>query len=222
MIRARVTVLALAGLALGGLAVGGCDRAPTATPSVARTRPATPPAASGKVSGDVAARKAAAHIEPCPPADARQADGPGALPDTVLPCLGGGTAVRLSSLLGQPTLINVWASWCGPCRTELPLLSRAHAEFADQVRFLGIDAGDPDPMVALGLLDDLGVRYSQVSDASMRTRGSLGYAGGLPLTVFVDEHGTMVGTERTPFRSYSEVAKAIRQHLGVSPRGVKP
>jgi cytochrome c biogenesis protein CcmG/thiol:disulfide interchange protein DsbE len=176
----------------------------------------SPPA--GKVPGALAASKEAAGIEACPDAGTREAAGKNALPSIVLPCLGGGTAVRLSSLLNQPTLINVWASWCGPCRRELPLLERAHAEFGDQVRFLGIDAGDPDSAVAIELLDELGVTFPQVTDSSMRTRGSLGYGGGLPLTVLVDAQGRIIGTERTPFRSYSEVTAALQRNFGVTLR----
>jgi thiol-disulfide isomerase/thioredoxin len=124
--------------------------------------------------------------------------------------------VRLSSLLGQPTLINVWASWCAPCRKELPLLERAHHEFGDRVRFLGINAGDPDASVAIALLDELGITFPQVTDSSMQTRGKLGYGGGLPLTIFVDAQGRMIGTERLPFRSYSAVGAALQKHFGVA------
>jgi thiol-disulfide isomerase/thioredoxin len=186
----------------------------SSTGSSADAPPAGRP--DSKVSGDLAAAKLAAHIEACPRAETREATGTDALPSVVLPCLGGGTAVRLSSLLGQPTLINVWASWCAPCRKELPLLERAHREFGDRVRILGIDAGDPDPSVAIALLDELGVTFPQVADSSMQTRGALGYGGGLPLTIFVDAQGRMFGTERLPFRSYSDVAAALKKHFGVT------
>jgi cytochrome c biogenesis protein CcmG/thiol:disulfide interchange protein DsbE len=210
----------VAGLLLAAL-LAGCSTAPAPKQPEALetpTQPTSVPHPAGKVSGDIAALKEKAGIEPCPAAETREASGEDALPSVVLPCLGGGTAVRLSSLLGRPTLINVWASWCGPCRKELPLLGRAHGEFGDQVRFLGVDAGDPDAAVAIGLLDELEVTFPQVADSSMRTRGALGYGGGLPLTVFVDAQGRMSGTERTPFRSYSEVTAALQKHFGVSPR----
>lgn len=169
------------------------------------------------MSGDIAAAKLAAGIEPCPAAETREATpGKDALPSVVLPCLGGGTAVRLSSLLGQPTVINVWGTWCAPCRKELPLLGRAHQEFGERVRFLGIDAGDPDPAAAIALLDQLNVTFPQVADSSLQTRGSLGYGGGLPLTIFVDAQGTMIGTERLPFRSYADVEAALKKHFGVA------
>jgi cytochrome c biogenesis protein CcmG/thiol:disulfide interchange protein DsbE len=195
----------------------GCSGAPAPVSqpeSSASTASSAAPKPAGKVSGDIAALKEKAGIAACPEAETREASGQDALPPVVLPCLGGGPAVRLSSLLGQPTLINVWASWCGPCRIELPLLAKAHRQYGSQVRFIGIDAGD-DAATAIGLLDELDVTFPQVSDSGMQTKASLGYASGLPLTLFVDAQGRMVATERTPFSSYSAVAAALRTNLGV-------
>lgn len=201
-------------LLVAGLLAGCSTTPPTAPAPVPRPESSTAPRPAGKVSGDIAALKEAAGIAACPEVETREASGKNALPPVVLPCLGGGTAVRLSSLLGKPTLINVWASWCGPCRTELPLLAKAHRQYGSQVRFLGIDAGD-DTASAIGLLDEFDVTFPQVSDAGMQTKARLGYASGLPLTVFVDAQGRMVATERTPFSSYSAVAAALRTNFGV-------
>ncbi|MGI9084612.1 MAG: TlpA family protein disulfide reductase [Aeromicrobium sp.] len=178
---------------------------------------AGPPGASAR---KLAELKATAKIEDCPTSDS-EASGddaqsqPAALPDLELDCLGGGPPVRLSALAGKPTVINLWASWCKECRDELPLLARAHREYSDRVQFIGIDVVDAAPEAALRLAGESGTTYPQLVDRSGRTRGPLRYTG-LPQTVFVDEQGRMVFTERTPFRSYAEVTAAIRQHLGVT------
>ena len=70
--------------------------------------------------------------------------------------------------------------------------------------------------IALRLAQESGVTYPQLVDRGGRTRAPLRYMG-LPQTVFVDEQGRMVFTERTPFRSYADVTAAIRRHLGVTP-----
>lgn len=190
--------------------VAGCGADDPAKPSFGGG--SEPPGAS---LDDLAELKAEANIEDCP-ASAGTASGKDALPDLELDCLGGGRAVRLSGLTGSPTVINLWASWCEPCRKELPLLAKAHREYGERVRFIGIDVADTAPESALRLAQESGVTYPQLVDRGGRTRAPLRYVG-LPQTVFVDEQGRMVFTERTPFRSYADVTAAIRRHLGVTP-----
>lgn len=84
---------------------------------------------------------------------AREAPG-FALPDLVDP----GSLVRLSDHKGMPVVLNFWASWCVPCRKEMPALARVSAEFARRVDFLGVDHQDVRED-ALALLRDAGVRY---------------------------------------------------------------
>lgn len=149
----------------------------------------------------------------CPPAGERAVHGQKALPDLTLKCLGSDQSRQIRSLAGQPMVINFWASWCGPCKVELPLLARAHREFGDRVTFVGIDVQDASAE-AWKSMTAAGVGYPQLEDPRGRTRATFGWHSGLPLTVFVDERGTMVGTERTAFRTYPEVAAALRRHLG--------
>ena len=169
---------------------------------------------SGASPGELADLKAAARIESCPKSDT-QAGPQSMLPDMAVDCLGGGRSVRLSGLAGTPTLINVWASWCAPCRKELPLLAKAHREYGDRVRIIGVDVNDAAPEAALQLADRSGVTYPQLADRQGRLRASLRITA-VPQTVFVDGRGRMVFTERTPFRSYADLTAAIRTHLGVA------
>ena len=64
-------------------------------------------------------------IEPCPPSGEPVGRGDG-VPEIVLPCLGAGEPVQMAGLTGRPRLINIWASWCEPCRDEMPWLQQAH------------------------------------------------------------------------------------------------
>lgn len=165
--------------------------------------------------GQLAAARKQAGIEDCPPSDGTPpADDP--LPDLTLDCLGGGTPVRLSGLAGTPTVINFWASWCAPCREELPLLAKAHEAYGDQLRVIGVDFADSAPDAALELAEQSGVTYPLLSDPDSDTKVPLRVIG-LPQTVFVDAQGTMVATERVAFRSYAELTAAIEKHLGVAP-----
>ncbi len=151
----------------------------------------------------------------CPPEGDRAARGRKPIPNLTLNCLGSDTSRDLRRLAGRPMLINFWASWCGPCKVELPLLARAHREWGDQVAFLGIDAQDASAE-AWKSLTAAGVDYPQLEDPKGRSRAAFGWTSGLPLTVFVDARGRMVGTERTAFRTYPEVTAALHRHLGDS------
>jgi len=191
------------------LAMAGC----AGTPSVREPTFGGGPGPAVDEAG-LAAAKSAAGIEDCPPSGVAAPDDK-ALPDITLECLGGGTSVRMSGLAGTPTVINLWATWCGPCREELPLFAKAHKEYGSALRIIGVDFDDPAPDDAIELAKASGVTYPLIADRDSALRLPLAVVG-LPQTVFVDAEGRVVATERAPYRSYADLTAAIRRHLGVS------
>ena len=170
----------------------------------------------GRVTPSSAGAAQLLRLEDCPATDPDAESVAGGLPDVTLDCLGAGDAVRLASLTGQPTVLNIWAQWCGPCRKELPLIERAHDEFGDQLRVVGINYEESDDQAALDLLADSGVTYPQVADPHGSIRGSLGLQG-LPMTVFVDADGAVVYAINSELESYDQLSGLIEAKLGVSP-----
>lgn len=164
---------------------------------------------------ELAKAKAAAGIEDCPETKMTPPRLKG-MPALTLDCLGGGIPVRLAGLDGKPTVINLWASWCGPCREELPLLAKAHRELGDRVQILGIDFADDAPDLAIKLAANSGVTYPLIADPTSLLKVDL-LVVGLPQTVFVNARGTIVAMERRAYRSYDDLTAAISQHLGVKP-----
>ncbi|MGJ9412797.1 TlpA family protein disulfide reductase [Aeromicrobium sp. CF4.19] len=154
-------------------------------------------------------------LRACPAGEPSGGAADDALPSVPLACLRTGERTDLASIEG-PAVINLWASWCKPCREELPLLARLDEELGDEVQVVGIDVADGDPEAALELAERSGVRYPQLFDPDQLTKGPLRVAG-LPQTVFVDEEGTMVATERVPYRSYADLTAAVERHLGARP-----
>jgi thiol-disulfide isomerase/thioredoxin len=55
-----------------------------------------------------------------------------------------GNPIKLSNYSGKVMLVNLWATWCGPCRIETPELVRLHKEYQDRVEFIGLSTEDPD------------------------------------------------------------------------------
>jgi thiol-disulfide isomerase/thioredoxin len=136
-----------------------------------------------------------------------------ALPALTLECLGGGKPVTLRALRG-PMVLNVWASWCGPCRDELPFLTATHAALGDRVRFLGIALRDDDNP-SREWLSYQGVAWPSLADPTGSIRGPLRVPGP-PVTLFVNSAGLIVGVHYGAFTSARQVQDAIAEHLGIS------
>jgi len=194
------------------LALAGCTETPSVTPLPAGSGPQPVPAGqSGASNPDQTATKRAAGIAACPATDASPAKG--GLPDVRLACLGGGREVRLAELRG-PTLVNVWASWCGPCRSEAPVLAEA-GRTGSAVSLIGIDHAD-DPAAAVPFAAQAGWTYPQLYDADLALRAPLQVLG-LPVTFFVRPDGTLAGRHAGPFTSRQQLDDLSRQYLGVAP-----
>ncbi len=97
---------------------------------------------------------------------------------------------RLKALRGTPVVVNVWGSWCGPCRAEFPLFQRASITFAKSVAFIGLDTEDAKGD-ALQFLRSEPVPYPSYQDLKGKIAGSLGLAA-TPTTIFYDRAGHTV------------------------------
>lgn len=114
------------------------------------------------------------------------------LPDLAVERLGGASAdgaIRLRSLVDGPTVVNLWAPWCVPCRREMPAFEKVHAS-TPSVRFVGL-ASRGDEEASLEFARSLGVTYDLVVDRSGDAFAELG-ASSLPMTLFVDADGRVV------------------------------
>lgn len=156
--------------------------------------------------------KLQAGIADCPATDPRAEPAADGLPELTLPCLGGGRDVDLSALRGEPTVLTLWASWCDPCRAELPILQQLHE--TGKVRVLGVDIEDPQPASALELARDSGVTFPSLADPGAQTYEPLKVIGP-PQTVFVSADGTVQDVVRGKFDSYDQLADLVSEHLEV-------
>lgn len=176
---------------------------------------AASPANRGVVATDPASRDeltrlaARAGLAPCPTPPSTSAMGrPGPLVGVLAPCLGTTSKVDIgAALFGQPTLINLWASWCAPCRDEIPVLAR-YASEPGAVRVVGIDVQDSQTN-ALSLLADLGVHYPSYGEADVVGQ-ALRAPPVLPLSYLVGADGTVRRVTSTlVFHDVAQVRDAI-------------
>lgn len=125
------------------------------------------------------------------PTDYRASGEPRPLPrEQLAPVTAGEFGGLLVGLEGKPVVVNVWASWCAPCRAEMPLLERAAGDYAGRVTFLGVASNDA-PSAAAGFLEEVGVTYPNVFDATGDVRRELGLRG-YPTTYVFDRSGDLV------------------------------
>jgi len=104
-----------------------------------------------------------------------------------------GDPVDLSAHRGHVVVLNVWGSWCPPCRKEAPDLQTASQQLASRgVTFVGIDSGDPDPAQGIAFQKTFGITYPSISDttgqALLALRGAVA-PNAVPTTLVLDEQG---------------------------------
>ena len=103
-----------------------------------------------------------------------------------------GASRKLSEFRGRPLIINVWASWCGPCRLEMGSLERlAGSKAGKQFTMIGISTDDY-PQAAKGFLQKTKTSFSHFIDSQLVLENMLG-AERLPLTLLVDAQGRVLG-----------------------------
>jgi cytochrome c biogenesis protein CcmG/thiol:disulfide interchange protein DsbE len=112
--------------------------------------------------------------------------------------VGTGRLVDLSELKGTPVVLNFWATWCGPCWEEHPVLV-ANARMLPNVRFLGVVFQDSEDKI-LGFLRQRGSSYPTVVDDQGKTAIAYG-VGGVPESFFLDANGVIVAKFSGPMSS---------------------
>jgi cytochrome c biogenesis protein CcmG, thiol:disulfide interchange protein DsbE len=98
--------------------------------------------------------------------------------------------VSLASYAGKPVIVNFFASWCGPCRTETPLLAQYYSSHHDSVHMIGVDAND-SRTAALAFTKKYGVSYPVGSDPAATTAGAYGVVA-MPQTYFLNAQHKVV------------------------------
>lgn len=117
---------------------------------------------------------------------------------------------QLRALRGHPVVVNMWASWCDPCRFELPFLQREAVRRGARVAFLGINVND-EREAAREMAARFPMPYPSFEDP--RSNLSARYRShGLPTTAFYDARGKLVIVHQGVFPSEAKLAEAIDRY----------
>jgi thiol-disulfide isomerase/thioredoxin len=126
----------------------------------------------------------------------------------------GGTSAfgsQLGALRGHPVVVNVWASWCEPCRMEFPYLQRLSAKYGKRVAFVGVDTNDNDA-AARTFLAELPLPYPSYTDPNKDIAQSVGATVGLPDTAYYDASGKRVFVKQGQYASEGDFAADIKRY----------
>jgi cytochrome c biogenesis protein CcmG/thiol:disulfide interchange protein DsbE len=184
---------ALAALLLTGL-VAGCG--------------ADEPDGGGTAAGPTDVASVETDLPPCPDQPGR----PAAEQDLAgvrLTCFSGGT-LDLGRAPGVPTVINLWASWCGPCADELPDYQAFSQKYAGKVDVLGVDWQDARLDKAKALIRRTGVTYPLVTDPDGTLRNKY-----LPKLILIDEDGNVAYQKYVKITSVTQLESLVEKHLKV-------
>ena len=127
-----------------------------------------------------------------------------------------GDDIDLADLRGQVVVINVWGSWCGPCRAEMPMLVEAEDELpADETAFVGINIRDASTDNAIAFERDLDVDYPSIYDPGSVLLDEFGrytpYAP--PTTLVLDRKGRVAALVNGPLPSKSTLITVVEDVL---------
>ena len=144
-------------------------------------------------------------------------DTPAAVPDLAF-ADGSGRVLSLSAFRGRPIVLNIWATWCVPCRKEMPSLDRLQARF-DRSKLLVLPVSidlQGAPVVDM-FYQDMGLRSLGVyADTIMGAANKLGLPG-VPATLLIDAEGREIGRKLGPAEWDSpEIIEILRQRFGLS------
>ena len=128
-------------------------------------------------------------------------------PDFKLPNLDG-QSVSLSDFRGKPVLVNFWATWCGPCRFEMPFIQEIYEEWSDKgLVVLAIDMGE-SPSTVKDFIQSHNFSFPVLLDTNQDV--ALQYnIRGIPATFFIDKDGIIQGTKVGAFSSKAEIEKSL-------------
>jgi thiol-disulfide isomerase/thioredoxin len=129
-----------------------------------------------------------------------------------LKCLDDKSTVDIGEIKG-PALVNVWGSWCGPCKEEMPIFVDFYSKYKEKVSLIGISVEEADAQNARDFIKLYGMSWPNLNDPDGSTRATLGM--GVPITLFIDDQGKVAYRKIGVVTTIEELEKDTEKYLGV-------
>jgi cytochrome c biogenesis protein CcmG, thiol:disulfide interchange protein DsbE len=118
---------------------------------------------------------------------------------------------RLTEIKGYPVVVNKWASWCPPCRSEFPYFQKQSARLAKTVAFIGVDSNDNDDD-ARNFLEEYPVPYPSYKDPSLEVAQVFKGQIAFPTTAFYDSKGKLAYVKQGGYREEADLVEDIERY----------
>ena len=105
-----------------------------------------------------------------------------------------GNTYKLSDFVGKPVILNFWASWCGPCKSEMPAFQQAYEQYGADIHFLIVNMTDgvqETVLSATSFIEELGYQFPVYYDSDLDAAMQYGVSS-IPATYIIDEYGYIV------------------------------
>lgn len=130
-----------------------------------------------------------------------------------IPCLDGNSSIHFKQLKG-PLILNVWGSWCAPCKEEIPIFRSFYSKANTQIHLLGVNVEEANLTDATNFVIRNGMTWPNLTDPDGRTRGLFGM--GVPVTWFIDSTGKVVFKKIGVLRSEEELRNLTSKYLNIT------
>ena len=130
----------------------------------------------------------------------------------VLDCLDGGAGASIDSIKG-PAIINVWGSWCGPCKEEMPVLRSFYEKAQGKVLLIGVDVEEASIEDGRTFVENNGITWPNLFDTDGKSRAYFGM--GVPVTWFIAPDGSVAYKHIGVLKNEIELISLTSKHLGV-------
>lgn len=129
-----------------------------------------------------------------------------------LDCLDGGVGATIDSIKG-PAIINVWGSWCGPCKEEMPILRSFYEKAQGKVLLIGVDVEEASLEDGRKFVENNGITWPNLFDAEGKSRAYFGM--GVPVTWFIASDGSVAHKHIGVLKNEIDLISLTSKYLGV-------
>ena len=130
-----------------------------------------------------------------------------------LPCTDGKSSLVLNEVKG-PAIINAWASWCDPCREEIPVFKELSQLSSGKIQVIGIDVEERKKVDGINFAAEMGMSWPQLFDQDGRTKATFGM--GIPVTWLINDKGEIVYEKVGPIKTIEQMKDLVQHFLQIN------